>query len=137
MPFVSMRNKYIISPYMDWLSFFFNRQWYKTMDGMISLMIKLADVEQGDVHHNHMQKLLTPLDHQRLQQGVNDCRELGSWGLNYCTLSILSDSPSDGSHNDSHQRTKQVEEAIRQISHRGHAQHRRLSHATGVPWHQY
>ena len=76
MPFVSMRDKYIISPYMDWLSFFFNRQWYKPMDGMISLMIKLADVEQGDVHHNHMQKQLTPLDHQRLQQGVNDCREI-------------------------------------------------------------
>ena len=50
MPVVSMRDKYIISPYMDWLSFFFNRQWYKPMDGMISLMIKLADVEQGDVH---------------------------------------------------------------------------------------
>ena len=37
---------------MDWLSFFFNRQWHKPMDGMVSLMIKLADVEQGDVHHN-------------------------------------------------------------------------------------
>ncbi len=76
MPFVSMRDKYIISPYMDWLSFFFNRQWYKPIDGMVSLMIKLADVEQGDVHHNHMQKMLTPLDHQRLQQGVQDCREI-------------------------------------------------------------
>ncbi len=76
MPFVSMRDKYIISPYMDWLSFFFNRHWYKPIDGMVSLMIKLADVEQGDVHHNHMQKQLTPLDHQRLQQGVKDCREI-------------------------------------------------------------
>ena len=46
------------------------------MDGMVSLMIKLADVEQGDVHHNKMQKQLTPLDHQRLQQGVSDCREI-------------------------------------------------------------
>lgn len=76
MPFVSHRDKYIISPYMDWLSFFFNRQWYQPMDGMVSLMIKLADVEQGDVHHNKMQKQLTPLDHQRLQQGVSDCREI-------------------------------------------------------------
>ncbi len=76
MPFVSMREKYIISPYMDWLSFFFNRSWRKPMDGMVSLMIKLADVEQGDVHHNRMRKELTPLDHQRLEQGVIDCREI-------------------------------------------------------------
>ena len=46
------------------------------MDGMLSLMIKLADVEQGDVHHNKMRKTLTPLDNQRLQQGVSDCREV-------------------------------------------------------------
>lgn len=76
MPFVSRREKYIISPYMDWLSFFFNRRWYKPMDGMVSLMIKLADVEQGDVHHNKMQKKLTAMDHLRLQQGVDDCREV-------------------------------------------------------------
>ena len=76
MPFVSRREKYIISPYMDWLSFFFNRSWRKPMDGILSLMIKLADVEQGDVHHNKMRKTLTPLDHQQLQQGVSDCREV-------------------------------------------------------------
>ncbi len=76
MPFVSRREKYIISPYMDWLSFFFNRSWRKPMDGMVSLMIKLADVEEGDVHHNKMRKALTPLDHQRLQEGVKDCREI-------------------------------------------------------------
>lgn len=46
MPFVSHREKYIISPYIDWLSFFFNRSWRKPMDGIASLMIKLADVEQ-------------------------------------------------------------------------------------------
>jgi len=76
MPFVSRRDKYIISPYMDWLSFFFNHAWRKPMDGMVSLMIKLSDVEQGDVHHNKMTKQLTPLDQQRLQQGVADCREI-------------------------------------------------------------
>lgn len=76
MPFVSQRDKYIISPYMDWLSFFFNKEWRKPMDGMVSLMIKLADVEQGNVHHNKMQKRLTSLDRQRLQQGVDDCREI-------------------------------------------------------------
>ena len=76
MPFVSKREKYIISPYMDWLSFFFNRSWRKPMDGMVSLMIKLADEEQGDVHRCKMEKALTPLDQQRLQQGVADCRAI-------------------------------------------------------------
>ncbi len=82
MPFVSRREKYIISPYMDWLSFFFNRSWRRPMDGMVSLMIKLADVEQGDVHHHKMRKVLTPIDHQRLSQGVEECREiLGRMGV--------------------------------------------------------
>lgn len=76
MPFVSRREKYIISPYMDWLSFFFNKEWRKPMDGMVSLMIKLADVEQGDVHKGKMQKSLTGLDKERLGQGVSDCREI-------------------------------------------------------------
>jgi len=76
MPFVSSRDHYIISPYMDWLSFFFNREWRKPMDGMVSLMIKLADVEQGTVSHRKMQKTLTDTDHQRLKLGVDDCREI-------------------------------------------------------------
>lgn len=76
MPFVSRRQRYIISPYMDWLSFFFNKEWRRTMDGMVSLMIKLADTEQGDVHDGHMQKTLTEVDHQYLKQGVEDCREI-------------------------------------------------------------
>ena len=59
MPFVSHREKYIISPYIDWLSFFFNRSWRKPMDGIASLMIKLADVEQGDVHSVTAKKVVT------------------------------------------------------------------------------
>ena len=76
MPFVSRREKYILSPYMDWLSFFFNKQWRKPMDGIASLMIKLADVEQGDVHAGHMTKTLTTTDHQYLKRGVEECREV-------------------------------------------------------------
>lgn len=76
MPFVSRQDKYIISPYMDWLSFFFNPSWRKPMDGMVSLMIKLADVEQGDVHKGKMDKVLTRQDHRILKQGVDDCREI-------------------------------------------------------------
>lgn len=76
MPFVSKRHRYIISPYMDWLSFFFNRKWYKPMDGMVSLMIKLADEEQGDVRNGHMEKKLTPMDRLHLQRGVDECRDV-------------------------------------------------------------
>lgn len=76
MPFVSHRERYILSPYMDWLSYFFNRRWYKPSDGIVSLMIKLADTEQGDVHGNHMQKTLTDSDHEYLRRGVEECREV-------------------------------------------------------------
>lgn len=76
MPFVSHRERYIISPYMDWLSFFFNKAWRKPMDGMASFMIKLADTELGDVHDGHMQKTLTTADHDYLKRGVDDCREI-------------------------------------------------------------
>lgn len=76
MPFVSRRERYIISPYIDWLSFFFNKQWRRPMGDIVSLMIKLADVEQGDVHNNKMQKTLTATDQQYLKHGVDDCRQI-------------------------------------------------------------
>lgn len=76
MPFVSQRERYIISPYMDWLSFFFNKKWRHPMDGMVSLMIKLADAEQGDVHNQHMTKTLTTDDHNHLRRGVEECRDI-------------------------------------------------------------
>lgn len=76
MPFVSRREKYIISPYMDWLSFFFNKDWYKPKDGIVSIMIKLADVEQGDVRNGKMLKKLTETDHKYLERGVEECREI-------------------------------------------------------------
>lgn len=76
MPFVSSKEGYIISPYMDWLSFFFNREWRKPMDGMVSLMIKMADEEQGYVERGKVQKTLTEKDQEVLKRGVNDCKEI-------------------------------------------------------------
>lgn len=76
MPFVSSREGYILSPYMDWLSFFFNREWRKPMDGMVSLMIKMADTEQGSVSQGKVSKELTLKDKAVLQHGVEDCREI-------------------------------------------------------------
>lgn len=76
MPFVSSKEGYIISPYMDWLSFFFNREWRKPMDGMVSFMIKMADEEQGYVERGKVQKTLTEKDQEVLKRGVNDCKEI-------------------------------------------------------------
>lgn len=77
MPFVSERKGYIISPYMDWLSFFFGGgRWRQPMDGMVSLMIKMADEEQGSVAHGKVRKILTNRDREILAHGVADCREI-------------------------------------------------------------
>lgn len=76
MPFVSSKEGYIISPYMDWLSFFFNREWRKPMEGMVSLMIKMADEEQGYVERGKVRKTLTGKDQEILKRGVNDCKEI-------------------------------------------------------------
>lgn len=76
MPFVSSREGYILSPYMDWLSFFFNRKWHKPMNGIVSLMIKMADEEQGTVDKGKVLKTLTDRDQRILNQGVADCTEI-------------------------------------------------------------
>ena len=76
MPFVSSHDGYIISPYMDWLSFFFHREWHKPMDGMVSLMIKMADEEQGSVERGKVRKTLTNRDQDILKRGVYDCKKI-------------------------------------------------------------
>ena len=76
MPFVSSREGYIISPYMDWLSFFFNREWRRPMDGMVSLMIKMADEEVGSVERGKVRKTLTEKDQEVLKRGISDCKEI-------------------------------------------------------------
>ena len=76
MPFVSSREGYIISPYMDWLSFFFNHEWRRPMDGMVSLMIKMADEEVGSVERGKVRKTLTEKDQEVLKRGISDCKEI-------------------------------------------------------------
>ena len=49
MPFAVQGNGYIISPYFDHLSFFFNREWRQKAGNIYSLMIKLADDNQGSI----------------------------------------------------------------------------------------
>ena len=76
MPFVVQREHYILSPYFDYLSFFFNKNWkYPAADTLI-MMIKLADLCEGSVDGNRIDKTLKALDRERLREGVEICSEI-------------------------------------------------------------
>ena len=76
MPFVVQRPGYIISPYFDYLSFLFNRRWRRPADGVLALMIKLADSEKGRVPARgaRLHKRLTAEDSRRLVEAEELCR---------------------------------------------------------------
>ena len=78
MPFVVQRPGYIISPYFDYLSFLFDRRWRRPADGVLALMIKLADSENGRVPARgaRLDKRLTAEDRTRLAEAEALCREL-------------------------------------------------------------
>lgn len=76
MPFISQQDGYILSPYMDYLSFFFNREWRKPITGLVSMMIKLADEENGSVSGRKISKALTVRDEERMGRGIAQCREI-------------------------------------------------------------
>jgi len=82
MPFAVQREHYIISPYFDYLSFFFNKSWRYPAANTLSFMIKLADTSVGSVDNTKIKKTLTDLDKERLREGVGLCREiLGRYGI--------------------------------------------------------
>jgi len=76
MPFVVQRNGYIVSPYFDYLSFFFNRRWVRPARDTLALMIKLADEEQGTISRRELRKTLTDRDRQRLGEAVELCTDI-------------------------------------------------------------
>jgi choline dehydrogenase-like flavoprotein len=76
MPFVVQREHFIISPYFDQLSFFFNREWRIPAENIVSLMIKLADENVGRVVNGKFEKSLSELDKDRLHDGVEICKEI-------------------------------------------------------------
>jgi len=78
MPFAVQREHYILSPYFDYLSFFFNRSWRYPAKDTLALMIKLADSSAGSVGCKEIKKTLTDIDKERLQEGVSICREIFS-----------------------------------------------------------
>jgi len=76
MPFAVQKEHYILSPYFDYLSFFFNKSWRYPASDTLSLMIKLADSSTGSIDKNNIDKTLTGIDKERLQEGVGICREI-------------------------------------------------------------
>lgn len=76
MPFVSQQDGYILSPYLDWLSFFFNRDWRMPAGDIASIMIKFADTQDGSVGARGIQKRLGERDYERLAHGVDQCTEV-------------------------------------------------------------
>ena len=81
MPFISQQDGYILSPYMDYLSFFFHKSWRHPIGGLVSMMIKLADEETGSVRMKRNGKLrvdkeMTPLDKTHILPAIDQCREI-------------------------------------------------------------
>jgi choline dehydrogenase-like flavoprotein len=82
MPFAADRKRFILSPYFDYLSYFFNRDWPPGAGNIVSLMIKLADTPSGTVTYGEVDKALTPEDTRALISAVDMCVEiLGRMGV--------------------------------------------------------
>lgn len=76
MPFISQQDGYILSPYMDYLSFFFNKKWRHPMTGLVSMMIKLADEESGSVSKIGVDKTMSARDMANMKRAVATCRQI-------------------------------------------------------------
>ncbi len=76
MPFLMERDGYMLSPYMDYLSFFFNKAWRLPSTDILSMMIKLADSSVGVSRSKKSEKDLTGVDKERLNVAVGECKAI-------------------------------------------------------------
>ena len=76
MPFVMQQKGFILSPYFDYISFFFNKTWNYPAKDILGIMIKLADSNIGSISKRGVRKTLTTEDKQGLKQGVEICIEI-------------------------------------------------------------
>jgi choline dehydrogenase-like flavoprotein len=82
MAFAADRGRFILSPYFDYLSYFFNRDWPPGAANILSLMVKLADAPSGTVTDGRVEKSLTPEDAAALKSAVDMCVDiLGRMGV--------------------------------------------------------
>ena len=83
MPFVVQMDGYILSPYFDYLSYFFRKDWNRPPENTLGIMIKIADLNEGSVLHRSVRKDLSERDMHRLEDGVKKCFDiLGRLGAN-------------------------------------------------------
>ncbi|MDH4197114.1 MAG: GMC family oxidoreductase N-terminal domain-containing protein [Candidatus Aminicenantes bacterium] len=73
MPFAVQKEGYILAPYFDYLSYYFNRDWRPAARDTLSLMIKLADASSGFIRGNQVHKVLTVEDVETLRKAVDLC----------------------------------------------------------------
>lgn len=77
MPFYVEGDGYIISPYFDYFSFFFEPSWRHPRHDIIALMVKLADTETGSVDgKRRVTKTLTAQDKNRLAFAAECSKEV-------------------------------------------------------------
>lgn len=71
MPFVSEQPDFILSPYFDWLSFFFNREWRMPHGDIVSIMIKMADASVGSYDGVNLDKPLVDSDWETIARALD------------------------------------------------------------------
>ncbi|MBN1856547.1 MAG: GMC family oxidoreductase [Dehalococcoidia bacterium] len=76
MPFMVQQEHFMMSPYFDFLSFFFNPAWRYPAADIFSLMIKLADTSSGSASPKGVRKPLLDIDRARLEEAVNICKDI-------------------------------------------------------------
>ena len=76
MPFIALRERYMISPYFDFVSSFFDRRWKYPARDIFSLMIKLADTNTGSISARGTRKSLSDEDKSTLREAVGLCMEI-------------------------------------------------------------
>jgi len=89
MPFIVQKERYMLSPYIDYLSFFFNSGWRAPLDDVVSLLVKIADTPKGSISRTAVSLELSPADLTRIAEGVGLCREiLRRFGVDESSVSL-------------------------------------------------
>ena len=76
MPFVAQRDEYILSPYFDWLSFFFNGAWRRPASDIVSIMVKYADSRIGSFDGKRLVKPITTHDNAIIERSVEESKQV-------------------------------------------------------------
>jgi len=76
MPFFVQCERYLLSPYFDYVSFLFNKAWRYPAKDTLGIMIKLADSTTGSISKQELRKTLTTLDKERLSGAIETGKEI-------------------------------------------------------------